>query len=318
MEGVTFYFDFEVALMELLQSCMGAVLTAIASFITLLGEEAVAVGILGFLYWVWNKEAAVFMGTNVLAGTVINPLLKNVALRRRPYFDHTSIRCLKPVHAGDIYDITVQGYSFPSGHSMNAAILYGSMPVAYSRFKGQTKRKTAETATLFLQIISILLPFLVGLSRVMLGVHYPTDVLVGWTGGILVIVIISYLQKKLRSWQLHLLLIVLALPGFFYCKTNDFYTCFGIMSGFFAANEIEQRYIRFRETRKIPAIILRMAVGLTLYFLLNTAFKLPFPEEFLKSATTAQFLFRSVRYFLVSFLMLGIYPAVFARVKGFS
>ena len=107
MEGTTFYFEWEPVLMEWLQGGMGSALTFVMSFITLFGEEAVAVGVLVFLYWVWDKEAAVFAGTNVLAGTVLNPVLKNFVLRRRPYFDHPSITCFKPVHEGDIYDIAV-------------------------------------------------------------------------------------------------------------------------------------------------------------------------------------------------------------------
>ena len=62
--------------------------------------------------------------------------------------------------------------------------------------------------------------------------------------------------------------------------------------------------------------VLRMVFGMAFYFLLNTLFKLPFPEDFLSSATTAQFLVRLVRYLLVSFIMLGLYPALFRVVEG--
>jgi membrane-associated phospholipid phosphatase len=48
-------------------------------------------------------------------------MAKNIALRRRPYFDHESIHILRVVEPeADIYDIAAQGYSFPSGHSTNA------------------------------------------------------------------------------------------------------------------------------------------------------------------------------------------------------
>ncbi|MBR0163105.1 MAG: phosphatase PAP2 family protein [Lachnospiraceae bacterium] len=315
MEGVTFYYAFEPALMEWLQSGMGPVLTAIASILTMCGEEAVVVGILGFLYWVWDKEAAVFMGTNVLVGTVWNPMLKNLALRRRPYFDHPSIRCLKPVHAGDIFDIAAQGYSFPSGHSSNAVILYGSMPYAYKNARGRAKTKALR----ILFAIAFGMPFLIGLSRVMLGVHYPTDVLCGWLLGIVVIVVVSFLQRHMKAfWQMHLLLVAVSVPGFFYCQTNDYYTCFGIMCGFFLANELDERFVLFESTRKPPAIVCRMAIGLAFYFGLNTLFKVPFSAAFLSSATKGQFLVRTVRYFLVSFLMLGVYPAFFKKIRFLS
>lgn len=315
MEGTTFYLGFEPGLMVALQSIMGSVMTVIMSFFTFLGEEAIVVGILGFLYWVWNKELGIFMGTNVLVGTVWNPLLKNLALRRRPYFDHSDILCLKPVHEGDIYDIASQGYSFPSGHSSNAAILYGSFPIAVKRH-ALLKKRTKQKVLSLVRILAFVLPFLVGLSRVMLGVHYPTDILAGWALGIVVIFLISWLQKKVRErWMLHLALVIVSLPGLFYCRTNDYFTCLGIMIGFFLGCFIDERFIQFENTRSLVPAILRMAFGMGFYFLLNTLFKLPFSSAFLASPTMGQFLVRLVRYFLVSFLMLGLYPALFRIVE---
>ena len=315
MEGTTLYLGFEPALMVFLQSFMGPVLTAIMSFFTMLGEEAIVVGVLAFLYWVWNKELGVFMATNVLVGTVWNPLLKNIALRRRPYFDHPDIQCLKPVHDGDIYDIASQGYSFPSGHSSNATIMYGSFPVGVRRHAMLRKRAKRKVLKL-VRVLAILLPILVGLSRVMVGVHYPTDVLTGWALGIVVILLISFLQQRVRTqWMLHAALVLVSLPGLFYCRTNDYYTCFGIMCGFFLGCFIDERFIQFESTRRPVPAILRMTFGLAFYFLLNLLFKLPFSSAFLASASTGQFLVRFVRYFLVSFLMLGLYPALFRIVE---
>ena len=300
MEGVTFYFDTEVALMEFLQSGMGSAMTFVMSLFTMLGEEMVAVGILVFLYWVWDKERAVLIGTNVLVGTVVNPFLKNFALRRRPYFDHPQIQCLKPVHDGDIYDISAQGYSFPSGHSSNSAILFGSLAGVY--------RRLAPAA--------VLVPLLVGLSRVMLGVHYPTDVLAGWASGILVVVALSRLQRTIANKTvLYIGIMVLFVPGFLICKTNDFYTCYGILSGFFAGRILDERFIHFENTRNVRAAVLRLAIGGALFGALNVVMKMPFSDAFLSSATTGQFLFRAFRYFLISFLMLGVYPAAFRKVK---
>ena len=300
MEGVTFYLDSEVALMEYLQRSMGPVLTLVASVVTFFGEETLVVVFMGFLYWVWDKEAAEFIGTNVLVGTVVNPFLKNFALRRRPYFDHPSIQCLKPAHAGDIYDISLQGYSFPSGHSSNAVIFYGSLA-----------RKR--------HIIAIGLPLFVGLSRVILGVHYPTDVLAGWISGAVVLLGLSKLQRMvIQKERLYIVLAVVFLPGFFICKTNDFYTCYGIWCGFFTARMLDERVVHFESTRNPRAAVLRMATGLALFGVLNVLCKLPFSDAFLHSATTGQFLFRAARYFLLSFLMLGVYPMTFSRVKVLS
>ena len=91
--GITFFFDWEVRLIEWIQSWLGSAGTAIASFITLFGEEFMLVAILGFIYWCYDKEFGKFVGFNVFVGLVWNPMLKNIVLRRRPYFDNPGIKC---------------------------------------------------------------------------------------------------------------------------------------------------------------------------------------------------------------------------------
>ena len=302
MEGTIFYYPWEVELMEMIQRNMGAAATAAASFFTMFGEEMIMIAIIGFLYWCLDKKAARFIGTNIMIGVVVNPMLKNIALRRRPYFDNPGIKCLKPVHAdADIYDIAAQGYSFPSGHSMNSAILYGTFPLLW--------KKT------FFRVLAVALPFLVGLSRVALGVHYPTDVLVGWIAGIAVVVGISYAQSHVRNENaFHAVIFVLALGGIFYCRTSDYFTALGMMAGFFLAVPFEKKYVNFKETRNPVAVALRMVGGFAVYFGLNTLLKLPFSKEFLEQPVMAAFLVRTVRYAIVVFVMLAVYPMLFGKV----
>ncbi len=318
--GSTFYFNFEVELMTWIQSFMGTALTAAASFFTICGEEALLVGILGFLYWVYDKKAAQYIGLNIIAGIVFTPLLKNLALRRRPYFDHEAIRCLKPVHSGDIYDISAQGFSFPSGHSTNSVIMYGSLPLIRRNVKPETGLQKASflyKKSFVLTAIGIVMPLLIGLSRIALGVHYPTDVLSGWILGTVILFALSYIQGKTQKRGiLYVALLLMCLPGMFYCKTNDYYTCYGVMAGYFLANTIEERYIKFESTRNVPAALLRLVAGMGLYYALNTVCKLPFSAEFLTSGTSAAYMVRCARYFLVSFLMLGLYPLSFKTVEA--
>ena len=150
--GNTFFFDWEVAFQVWLQSLINSEFgIKIASFFTMFGEELVLIAVLGILYWWMDKDFGKFVGMNILVGLVATPMLKNVFFRRRPYFDHEAIKILKPVDASaDIYDISAQGYSFPSGHSTNAAILYGSLPM----YKKKKK---------ILRVIAVIVPILVGL-----------------------------------------------------------------------------------------------------------------------------------------------------------
>ena len=302
MEGITFYYDWEVALMETLQSGLGSFGAAAASFFSMFGEEMLMIAILGFLYWCFDKKAAKFIGTNIMVGLITNPLAKNIALRRRPYFDNPGIKCLKPVDAGaDIYDISAQGYSFPSGHSTNSVILYGSFPLLW-------KKRV-------INILAFLIPLLVGISRVLVGVHYPTDVLAGWILGVCIVLLVSWLQKRIRNENLlHLFLFIAMLPGIFYCRTDDYFTGLGMMAGFFLAIPFEQKFVNFKETRSPLAAVLRVLGGFAVYFGSNTLLKLPFSKVFLESETAGAFLVRSVRYAIVVFLMIAVYPLLFGKV----
>jgi undecaprenyl-diphosphatase len=299
--GSVFYFDWEVAFMEWFQSILpsSSVFASILNFFSMFGEQLVMVAVLGFLYWCWDKDFGEYVGLNVVTVSLWNPMVKNICLRRRPYFDNSGIHCLRPVEKGaDIYDIEAQGFSFPSGHSSSAVTLYGSL-ASYTR-----KR-------IFL-LLALILPLLVGISRVYVGVHYPTDVLCGWLLGLLVILVLNLLRKAIRNQTLlFAVLLLTGLPGFFYCRSSDYYTSYGMLFGFCTAILFEKRFVHFENTRSPIRMILRMAGGIAIYFGLNTLLKLPFPSALLASASTASRLIRCGRYAVVTFTDIAIYPMVF-------
>lgn len=304
-QGNTFYFDWEVAAQAWLNNSIAdnKILTEIVSFFTMFGEELVLIAVLGFLYWCYDKKFGKFVGTNILVGLVLLPMLKNIFFRRRPYFDHESIKILKPVDSSaDIYDISAQGYSFPSGHSTNSAILYGSLPM----YKKGNK---------VLLVLAFVIPFLVGLSRVMLGAHYITDVLCGWAFGALIMFVMSYLQTHVKNEDLlHLIIAILCVPGFFYCQTTDYFSGYGMMIGYFLACPFERKFVKFKETRSVIRTILRVVGGGAIYFGLNTLLKLPFSSDFLNEASMASFIVRAARYCIIVFILIGIYPLLFDRI----
>ena len=299
--GNSFWFDFEVTFMEWLQRVLGENGIRIISLFSMFGEELILVAVLGFLYWCYDKEMGKAVGTSIVLGLVMVPMIKNVFWRRRPYFDHENIKCYRPVekHA-DIYDIAAQGFSFPSNHSANAVSVFSAIAV-------QGKKK-------ILTVIAIIIPVLVGLSRVSVGVHYPTDVLCGWAMGGLCVLISTYITEKIpeeKKWIIYLVIFCLSCTGLLYCKTSDYFAALGMMGGMFSAFEFEKRFVRFKGTKNPLWCVVRIGLGVVIYIILNTVLKLPFSKEFLNSGTFAARIVRMVRYYIIIFGTIGIYPYAF-------
>ena len=80
--------------------------------------------------------------------------------------------------AWQLTQIGPPGNSFPGGHSFNAAVVYVSIALIFAAM-------SQRTAVRYLLIASaLLLSIMIAWSRVWLGVHWPTDVIAGWLGGV--------------------------------------------------------------------------------------------------------------------------------------
>jgi len=120
-------------------------------------------GAAGFLTLIGKRGAALTVLVAVGTGLLLSSLLKTGFDRPRPD--------LVP------HGTTVYTASFPSGHSMLAAITYLTLGALLTRFRPSFQVR------LFTLGMAVLLTLLIGISRVYLGVHWPTDVLAGWTIG---------------------------------------------------------------------------------------------------------------------------------------
>ncbi len=291
--GNVFYFTWEISLMENLQRVMpGWLMTGISQF-SLFGEEVALILIMGLIYWCLDKRVGKYIGEIVIIGALWNPMIKNIFCRRRPYMDNENIDLLRMIAKdADKYDVAAQGFSFPSGHSTNAAALYG----------GLARLKNDKT-----WIWAGILMILVGFSRVAVGAHFPTDVLAGWGLGLFVVFFIPWLKRKLQNENLFYgILVMTALPGVFYCRSEDYFTALGLLIGFVLAMKFEEKYVNFEGTRKPLEIVLRLAGGGVVYFVLNLALKRVLP---------AGDIARVIRYAVVTFVMMGVYPMAFKALR---
>ena len=135
--------------------------------ITALGSATVlglvVVSIAGFMVLQGLRRTALFVCVASVSGSLLNWGLKEIFQRARPD--------VVP-HLREVMSL-----SFPSGHAMTSAVVYLTLGALLMRV---VPRRTTK---IYCMAVAILLAALVGLSRIYLGVHYPTDVLAGWLVG---------------------------------------------------------------------------------------------------------------------------------------
>jgi undecaprenyl-diphosphatase len=123
----------------------------------------VTAAVTGYLLLARKRHAAIAVVVAVAGGLILSTLLKLGFDRPRPD--------LVP-HGSVVYTA-----SFPSGHSMMAAVTYLTLGALLARVEASIRIKV------YLLSVAVFLTVLVGVSRVYLGVHWPTDVAAGWAVG---------------------------------------------------------------------------------------------------------------------------------------
>ena len=151
--------------------------------ITALGSSAVltvvTIAAAGYLLLRRKQHAMVLMLLVVITGVVLSNGLKFYFARERP------------PGASDVIDVLT--YSFPSGHSMLSAIVYLALGMMLARMEER------RVIRYYFIGLAVLLTLLVGASRVYLGVHYPTDVLGGWTAGLAWAIVWWLIARRLQN-----------------------------------------------------------------------------------------------------------------------
>ncbi|MBU1142880.1 MAG: phosphatase PAP2 family protein [Firmicutes bacterium] len=246
--------------------------------VTQLGDQYAFILLAVIIYWTIDKKFAHKFVFTFMVSAVVNSGFKEIFKRTRPYF--------YPGVESEPHWNTL-GYSFPSGHAQAAGVL------------GYTALHAAKkTGYKWMKYIGIAILILVPLSRVYLGQHFLSDVLVGV---VLAFVIAHYTFKLVDKMgdDEHIYTLMLA-PLFiilmFFVKNHDLYIAAGGFVGFASGYYLEKRFVSYQVKEVIWIQIVKVIVGLIIALAIKEGLKFVFPDTIL---------FDFFRY-----LMIGVWAAL--------
>jgi membrane-associated phospholipid phosphatase len=268
------------------------------NLITFLGSEEFYVVLLPILYWCVDKSVAQRLAYLLLLPTYINDVIKNLLRLPRPFQYDSRVLKLDGMPAQQL------GYGFPSLHSQSAVTVWGYLALAVRRR--------------WMWILSALLMILIPLSRIYLGVHFPTDVLGGLVLGVIWLVLFRRLEFRLTAWlsgqtlsvQLALAIVIPAM--LLLVHSSDYaVAALGTILGLGIAIVFESRWVRFRADGVAWTRVVRFVVGAIVLVVLREGLKVVFPGEGEAFYTPL----RAVRYAVVG-LWVGLgAPWIFVRLN---
>ncbi len=167
-----------ISLVLALQNIGG--LGSVMQFFTFLGQEEFFLFVMPVVYWCVDAGLGARLAVVLVTSNVFKLLLKLAFHLPRPYWIDRRVLALA----------AESSYGLPSGHAQDAVAIWGFVAA-------QLRRPWTWAAAL-------VLVFLISLSRVYLGVHFPTDVLGGWvSGGIFLFAFVRW-EQPVTAWLRHL------------------------------------------------------------------------------------------------------------------
>lgn len=282
-----------VEILQAIQSIQAPLWDSFFGTITNLHHETIYILVLPLIYWLYDKRFGRYLFSVFAIGFWSNDLLKEVFQTSRP----------DPSQARVIFAETGGGYAFPSGHAQTPLIFWGAIAI-------QLKRR-------WFTWLTIIMVFLIGLSRLYIGVHWPLDVVGGWLIGLLVLGALTASrsfwtgehQGLLLKLALSLLIpaAALALAGLLSPSGIDplAWVIAGAYGGLLLGSALEEAYVGFDPRRGGPASqVLKLVVGLVLVLVIKEGFKFILPDSGLGDM---------IRYWLVAVTATLAAPWVFHR-----
>lgn len=151
-------------------------LIPIMRFFTFMGNEEFYLLIAPALFWCIQPDLGLRLGIYLMLSASVNSIVKILLHTPRPYWYDDRIRAIT----------TESSFGLPSGHAQNSVVVWGTIAKYISRWWGW--------------LLSITIIFMIGISRLFLGVHFPIDILIGWVIGAILLLIVMKLEKPLLRW----------------------------------------------------------------------------------------------------------------------
>lgn len=274
---------------------------AFFQFITLLAQETFVVVIICWLFWCSNKKLAYCLGFTYFTSGLLVQGLKITFRVPRPWILDPDFQPVASAVSG------ATGYSFPSGHTQSITALMGTLGL-------YAKKKP-------LKFLCFLFIFLVGFSRMYLGCHTPQDVLVSFGVSILCVLLCYHYLYKKESFQkkeffvsifMTLVCTILLIYTVILYKNHiielhyaqDCIKACGAGAAFAVGYYITEKWIPFTAPTSTRKRIIRFLIGISIALILQTGLK-PLIGESLPASF--------IRYFIVVFWIITVYPFLFYR-----
>ncbi len=145
-----------------IQGFASPALTSFMVGLSYLGNFWLLIFVMPGIFWCFDRRRGARLGILLFISGFVNLWLKLVFAQPRPYDLDQSLALARE-----------STFGLPSGHAQNSLVFYGSVEPLIRRPWGN--------------LIAVAVPVLIGLSRIYLGVHFPSDVLVGWAIGLVIL-----------------------------------------------------------------------------------------------------------------------------------
>jgi len=259
--------------------------------VTTLGAEQVFLLLLPLFFWCVDKRRGLRLGALLMLSAYLNYALKDLFDQPRPSPERVKVLA------------TETSPGLPSGHSQNTVAVYGFLAAGVRRP--------------WTWVVAVLIALAVGLSRVYLGVHFPSDVLGGWLVGVVLLALYlrvePEIERRLHPWPWgYKMTLAVALPlALFLVYPNESSAQLtGILLGMAVGALIEFRWVKFSAGGLPWQRAVRFVGGGVILIGLWLGTKAIIPNE----PETVALVFRLIRYTLVgAWASLGA-PWLFVRL----